>query len=154
MGQCFFAFDPVDIYVVNCYNATSNEHNHDEFALALQTITGFTLFFVICLFLFCHRYVTILEELELLISVYSLSTAYQKEKKKVTIYKTLLGVSYLKTRNSTCNKLLTGTYLQTLFSIYDQQLLFFYKEKLCLTYVRVYYSHERKKEKTEKVIQN
>ena len=43
MGQCFFAFDPVDIYVVNCYNATSNEHNHDEFALALQTITGFNL---------------------------------------------------------------------------------------------------------------
>ena len=55
------------------------------------------------------------KELELLISVYSLATTYQKEKKeKVTmIYKTKLGVSYLKTRNSTCNKLLTRTYLQT-----------------------------------------
>ena len=34
-------------------------------------------------------------------------------------------MSYLKTRNSIYNKLLTRTYLQTLFSIYDQQLLFF-----------------------------
>ena len=71
-----------------------------------------------------------LKELEFLISVYSLSTTYQKEKKeKVTmIYKTQLGVSYLKKRNSTCNKLLTRTYLQTLFSINDQQLLFFIKK--------------------------
>ena len=44
------------------------------------------------------------------------------------IYKTQLGVSYLKTRNSTYNKLLTRTYLQTLFSINDQQLLFFIKK--------------------------
>ena len=32
-------------------------------------------------------------------------------------------MSYLKTRNSIYNKLLTRTYLQTLFSIYDQQFL-------------------------------
>ena len=74
-----------------------------------------------------------LKKLESLITVYSLSTTYQKEKKeKVTmIYKTLLGVINLKTRNSTYNKLLTRTYLQTLFSINDQLLL--YKEKFCLT---------------------
>ena len=72
------------------------------------------------------------KELKLLISVCSLSTTYKKEKKeKVTmIYKTLLGVSYLKTRNSTYNKLLTRTYLQTLFSINDQQLLIFLKRKI------------------------
>ena len=37
-------------------------------------------------------------------------------------------MSHLKTRNSIYNKLLTRTYLQTLFSIYDQQLLFFLKK--------------------------
>ena len=53
---------------------------------------------VICLFLFCHRHVTILKELDLLITVYSLSTTYQNEKKKsyVAIYKTLHEMSYLK----------------------------------------------------------
>ena len=61
------------------------------------------------------------------ISVYSLST--EEKKRNVTIYKRLLGMSYLKTRNSIYNKLLPRTYLQTLFSIYDQQFLFFLKKE-------------------------
>ena len=38
--------------------------------------------FVICLFLLYHRQVTILKELDLLITVYSLSTTYQEETKE------------------------------------------------------------------------
>ena len=41
-------------------------------------------------------------------------------------------MSYLKTQNSIYNKLLTRTYLQTLFSIYDQQFLSFLKKKTVL----------------------
>ena len=73
-------------------------------------------FFVICLFfiLLQTRYNT----QKTRITNFSLQLIYKvpegnKEKKtKVTIYKTLLGVSYLKTGNSTYNKLLTRTYLQ------------------------------------------
>ena len=63
-------------------------------------------------------------------------------------------MSYSKTRNSNYNKLLTRTYLETLFSIYDQQLAFFKKIKkkqFCLTeYIRQSYKctgvlHTRKK---------
>ena len=60
-------------------------------------------------------------------------------------------MSYLKTRNSIYNKLLTRTDLQTLFSIYDQQFLFFKKKQFCLTeYIRQSYRctgvlHTRKK---------
>ena len=87
----------------------------------------FLLSFVICLFLFCHRHVTILKELDLLITVYSLSTTFQNEKKKsyVTIYKTLHEMSYFKKFKT----VLTINFLQrliynTLFSIYDYQILF------------------------------
>ena len=61
------------------------------------------------------------KELELL-GNFSLQLTYRRKKKKrnVTIYKRLLGMSYLRTRNSIYNKLLTRTYLQTLFLIYDQ----------------------------------
>ena len=62
------------------------------------------------------------------------------------IYKTILGVSYLKTQNSTYNKLLTRTYLQTLFSINDQQLLFL-TEYRC---TGVLHTWKKTKKKTKK----
>ena len=64
-------------------------------------------FFVICLFLLVHRRYNI-KEVNLLITVYSIYTAYNltksRKKREVTIDKTLLGMSYIKQGNSTCIK--------------------------------------------------
>ena len=61
-------------------------------------------FFVICLFLLVHRRYNI-KEVNLLITVYSIYTAYNltksRKKREVTIDKTLLGISYIKQGNST-----------------------------------------------------
>ena len=62
------------------------------------------IFFVICLFLLVHRRYNI-KEVNLLITVYSIYTAYNltksRKKREVTIDKTLLGISYIKQGNST-----------------------------------------------------
>ena len=82
-----------------------------------NSLTIHFFFFFICLFfiLLQTRYNT----QKTRITNFSLQLIYkvpegnkEKKKTKVTIYKTLLGVSYLKTGNSTYNKLLTRTYLQ------------------------------------------
>ena len=73
----------------------------------------------------------ILKELDLLITVYNLSTTYQKEKKKSYNLQTLLGMSYLlKTRNRTYNKLLTRSYLQ--YTAFNLRLAITYFEKKIL----------------------
>ena len=69
--------------------------------------------FVICLFFILPQ--TRYNTQRTRITNFSLQLIYnipEGNKEKVTIYKTVLGVSYFKTRNSTYNKLLTRTYLQ------------------------------------------
>ena len=72
-------------------------------------------------------------------------------------------MSYLKTQNSIYNKLLTRTYLQTLFSIYDQQFLFFFSKKKAVLFNRIHkiviqmyrcttHTKKKKEKKIEKVL--
>ena len=71
-------------------------------------------FFVICLFLLDRRRYNI-KEVNLLITVYSLTTAYNltksRKKREVTIYETLHGMSYIKQENSTYITRTTWKYL-------------------------------------------
>ena len=78
---------------------------------------SFFFFFVICLFLLDRRRYNI-KEVNLLITVYSLTTASNltksRKKREVTIYETLHGMSYIKQENSTNITRTTWKYLFTI----------------------------------------
>ena len=120
-------------------NGQSNATKHKETTLRVtQQLVLY--FFVICLFLLVHSRYNI-KEVNLLITVYSIYTAYNltksRKKREVTIDKTLLGMSYIKQGNSTYIKdFLEVLIYNTLHAIYDLQSWCFMlnSQKTCLLY--------------------
>ena len=113
-------YDEINMY---CINWDFNSYFIVLFT-RLLTIQKLFIFFVICLFFIRPqtRYNT--KEVDLLITVYNLSTTYNlpraEKKEKLQFTKTLLGLSYLKQGNSTYKKeYLEGLIYNTLLSIYD-----------------------------------